>query len=672
HRCFHKYGHAGPLGETPYCLHTPVAGDSTTLPPDRLVPRLLLVRGLAALDLAAPLWPSWHGCTLWNQVPASVASEIIAALTPGHHVKVAALGWVQRFQPDAVGITQPLSWEARRTDSTQTFCNLFHTPLVNGWPPLSYSSTLYWARKAGFSSANHGLACAVHSKRNPRLADSCIDLTWHTAIVINTTSNVRETLHNFECLPWIVSGVFSDCVSMRMTLHFVGAKCIPKQGDYSGHFIEKHLCLLLLEDENGIICIFQVDKVFVTSSSLPALAFQLLLSRLGMAILGFQLVTTLIGACILSKIVTYFSCTRFVFDGLSRFMAPSDQLLIEASGNFKTRNKNKKRRTDATNGSNSNTSSQDRFFFPRASPIQLQSSVITNADASVLPLYSSFQWLLDFTVCTFGIYLVTELANSSLLSSHNWAAISPSRSSTSNSFSLSTRLNLSLVWLALVVWFTLRVLVSMTAIYFSTRTPEFHKSESRPSISSTAPGANSGEWFLVIVTGFCFLILTGFFMALDGRYFEFELHPAYANLTMNTTVSPGVPLISWGAFNAILAFTCASIGALFVYPGMKFGRTYLDAVSKGQTSVYQRLLFHLTFIMPLFSLLLWIKPITDHLLRSLTTLSFSHIVMQQPSLLALITVSMELLSTQIGTLRLLSCLFVVLLRISLTRLNLQV
>lgn len=391
-----------------------------------------------------------------------------------------------------------------------------------------------------------------------------------------------------------------------------------------------------------------------------------------MAILGFQLVTTLIGACILSKIVTYFSCTRFVFDGLSRFMVPSDQLLIEASGNFKTRNKNKKRRIDATNGSNSNTSSQDRFFFPRASPIQLQSSVITNADASVLPLYSSFQWLLDFTVCTFGIYLVTELANSSLLSSYNWAAISPSRSSTSNSFSLSTRLNLSLVWLALVVWFTLRVLVSMTAIYFSTRTPEFHKSESRPSISSTAPGANSGEWFLVIVTGFCFLILTGFFMALDGRYFEFELHPAYANLTMNTTVSPGVPLISWGAFNAILAFTCASIGALFVYPGMKFGRTYLDAVSKGQTSVYRRLLFHLTFIMPLFSLLLWIKPITDHLLRSLTTLSFSHIVMQQPSLLALITVSMELLSTQIGTLRLLSCLFVVLLRISLTRLNLQV
>ncbi|KAG5442718.1 hypothetical protein CSKR_108025 [Clonorchis sinensis] len=30
--------------------------------------------------------------------------------------------------------------------------------------------------------------------------------------------------------PWIVSGVFSDCMSRSMTLHSVGAKCIPKDG----------------------------------------------------------------------------------------------------------------------------------------------------------------------------------------------------------------------------------------------------------------------------------------------------------------------------------------------------------------------------------------------------------------------------------------------------------
>ncbi|KER27243.1 hypothetical protein T265_05647 [Opisthorchis viverrini] len=102
-RCFHKYGHAGRLGETPYCLHTPVTEDSTTLPPDRLVARLLVVRGLAALGLTASLWPSRHGCTLWNGVPFSVARGIIAALKPDHHVKVAALG------PRAVGDSVPFA-----------------------------------------------------------------------------------------------------------------------------------------------------------------------------------------------------------------------------------------------------------------------------------------------------------------------------------------------------------------------------------------------------------------------------------------------------------------------------------------------------------------------------------------------------------------------------------
>ncbi|KER33153.1 hypothetical protein T265_00855 [Opisthorchis viverrini] len=65
--------------------------DSTTLPPDCLVARLLVVRGLAVLGLAAPLWPSWHDCTLWNEVPTSVTRGIVAALKPDHHVKVAAL-----------------------------------------------------------------------------------------------------------------------------------------------------------------------------------------------------------------------------------------------------------------------------------------------------------------------------------------------------------------------------------------------------------------------------------------------------------------------------------------------------------------------------------------------------------------------------------------------------
>ncbi|KAG5448041.1 hypothetical protein CSKR_106590 [Clonorchis sinensis] len=42
--------------------------------------------------------------------------------------------------------------------------------------------------------------------------------------------------------PWIASGVFSDCMSTSMTLHFVG------------QFIQKHLRLVLFEGGNNIVC----------------------------------------------------------------------------------------------------------------------------------------------------------------------------------------------------------------------------------------------------------------------------------------------------------------------------------------------------------------------------------------------------------------------------------
>ncbi|KAG5448238.1 hypothetical protein CSKR_105737 [Clonorchis sinensis] len=86
------------------------------------------------------------------------------------------------------------------------YCSLIHTSLeVQGYTALTpYVSQV--------------------SKRSPSLADSCIDLVCHTTIRNNKTSNISKALHNFECLPWILSCVFKDCMSRSVTLHFVGAK----------------------------------------------------------------------------------------------------------------------------------------------------------------------------------------------------------------------------------------------------------------------------------------------------------------------------------------------------------------------------------------------------------------------------------------------------------------
>ncbi|KAF6771862.1 hypothetical protein AHF37_09566 [Paragonimus kellicotti] len=199
-----------------------------------------------------------------------------------------------------------------------------------------------------------------------------------------------------------------------------------------------------------------------------------------MAVLGFQLVTTLIGASILSKIVTYFTFTRLVYNGLSRFLVPSDELLLEAAGNLRIKNKGRRRRPDAVSEPTGHCLSSDVFYFPRTVSIRLQTSPISYYDVGTLPLYSSCQWLLDFTVCALGIYCVTEIVQSYVpcfdqpLSSHS--ADKPKSSFLPSMMSVSTRLNLSLVWLSLTVWFTLHTLLSVTSIYFRSSTVDVAKS----------------------------------------------------------------------------------------------------------------------------------------------------------------------------------------------------
>ncbi|CAH8514519.1 unnamed protein product [Dicrocoelium dendriticum] len=404
-----------------------------------------------------------------------------------------------------------------------------------------------------------------------------------------------------------------------------------------------------------------------------------------MAVLGFQLITTLVGSVFLSKIVAHFSFTRYVYSGLERRAVPTNSQLLEASGNHRIKSKGKKRKSEisGTDGSGS----PDVFYFPRTVSLKLESCQVFPSDVATLPLYSSFQWLLDFTVCTMGVYLVTEIAQSTV---PLWIAhlafnkpipffISGNQNSPSSGvFLINNKLNLSLLWLTLTLWFTVRTMLSMTGIYFHSSRQTVV--QSNPPQSPTVPGTHhsasdsdsNAEWFLVLSAAFIFLILSGFFLALDGRHFDFGLASGYANLTMNTTASTNVPWMSWGAFHIILAVTCATIGALLVYPGLKFGRIYLDAVSRFTTPWYKRLLFHLTFISPLLPILLWIKPVTDHLFHALTQLGFHPTVIQRPGLQLAVSVACELLSTHLDTVRLLLCVWILLLRVGITRWCLQI
>ncbi|VDP03237.1 unnamed protein product [Schistosoma curassoni] len=56
-----------------------------------------------------------------------------------------------------------------------------------------------------------------------------------------------------------------------------------------------------------------------------------------MGVLGLQLATTLVAASVLSKVISFFSFTRFLITGLTRYAVPTDQQLLEASGNCKVK-----------------------------------------------------------------------------------------------------------------------------------------------------------------------------------------------------------------------------------------------------------------------------------------------------------------------------------------------
>ncbi|GAA48360.1 max dimerization protein 3, partial [Clonorchis sinensis] len=53
----------------------------------------------------------------------------------------------------------------------------------------------------------------------------------------------------------IVSGVYTNCKSGSMTLHFADVKCKPKDFD---QFIQNHLRLRLFEGEKDVVCIFRI------------------------------------------------------------------------------------------------------------------------------------------------------------------------------------------------------------------------------------------------------------------------------------------------------------------------------------------------------------------------------------------------------------------------------
>ncbi|XP_054162703.1 transmembrane protein 161B-like [Oppia nitens] len=298
-----------------------------------------------------------------------------------------------------------------------------------------------------------------------------------------------------------------------------------------------------------------------------------------MALFTVQLVFTLIFLSVLNRLSVHYSIGRWLLSkGLIRYLPPTDDQLRQLLGLSKSSVKTKNRK-DNKEQQKSNT-----FTVPRDISLELVSKPVDLLDVIQLPYYAEVQWLFDFSAYAVVVYILTEFYYFLVPNSNEY--------------------NLSLIWCSFVVAFSLKVLLSITGLYFR--------------------GGDEaiGERSVTIVSASLFFLSAMIVLIADENFLEFGLVPAYKsfnesafkllethNISDSTGSGGGAGPTSFLIIKFCLAIWCAFVGAFFTFPGFRLARMHFDAIKYAQNDHFSLLLLNVSFISPLFIILLWIKPI---------------------------------------------------------------
>uniref|UniRef100_A0A8W8JK16 Transmembrane protein 161B n=1 Tax=Magallana gigas TaxID=29159 RepID=A0A8W8JK16_MAGGI len=208
-----------------------------------------------------------------------------------------------------------------------------------------------------------------------------------------------------------------------------------------------------------------------------------------MAVLGAQLVFSLIIFSFLQKLSPYLSLGRWLLVGrLVRYLHPSEEELRRAAGtpsNYQGRGKGRK-----GDKKNHKDSTDNNFTVPRTIDIALDTAPVEAVDLLQLRFYPDYQWLVDFSLSAGVVYFLTEV----------YYTIGPR-----------SEFNISMLWCMLAIGFALRVLMAQTAMYFRLE--------------------NGGEKILCVTFGFFFLVAAMGVLVVDESILEFGLEEGYENFS---------------------------------------------------------------------------------------------------------------------------------------------
>ncbi|KAG8517192.1 Transmembrane protein 161A, partial [Galemys pyrenaicus] len=325
------------------------------------------------------------------------------------------------------------------------------------------------------------------------------------------------------------------------------------------------------------------------------------------AVLGVQLVVTLLTATLMHRLAPHCSFARWLLcnGSLFRYKHPSEEELRALAGKQRPRG----RRERWASG----FSEEKPLSVPRDAPFQLETCPLTAVDALVLRFFLEYQWFLDFAVYSGGVYLFTEAY---------YSMLGPAKEP-----------NIAVFWCLLTVAFSIKVFLMVTRLYFSAE--------------------EGGERSVCLTFAFLFLLLAMLVQVVREDTLELGLEPGMASMTQNLEPllkSQGwdwaLPLVKL-AIRVGLAFMGSVLGAFLTFPGLRLAQTHRDALTMSEdrpllqlcgqpggregggpgekarsaqassSALAPRLLLHMSFLSPLFILWLWTKPVARDLLHQM-------------------------------------------------------
>ena len=316
-----------------------------------------------------------------------------------------------------------------------------------------------------------------------------------------------------------------------------------------------------------------------------------------MAILGLQIVISLVAFCFLTKLTKYYSFGRWLLcTGLFRYWPPTNEEFkqaIKQRYGKEPNNKSKKQsivsksyhKIVSSNCNNDSSSTIEEFSIPIDTSIELKLIPLKHRDVIQVKYIDEFLSLVDLISGSIIVFILTEL----------YLTIIPIIRQNNEHLN---EINVSLFWCFISLVLALILLSKFVREYLKV-----------------------DEGILCIIFGALSFLISLCLQYIDEKIFYFNLKETYGNRTVifNDENDEEINYLDRRFIYIVmfLSLLNAYQSVILFFPAFRFGQLQYLILMKNKTkkSTKQTFVFILTlinFILPIFICLFWFKPIIQH------------------------------------------------------------